>query len=222
MKNPRFKGPRYYLVLAASVLGVFGLFLLGASQMYFRISSLQGRLLIFAVFLGWLLVLIVGFGWMEVWERFKDPYKFLARYCAAIQTLFLMLILNSTITDGGRSIALYELALHSPSNSYWIYCYIFASSILYVIYLTPIGRNRRLAKISGILAPSNVILISAIMLHFNDRWDTFGWAILILVLFLSCVGTFPQMYWAFNPGKGRLNKPCQEDIRNPMHPSDSG
>lgn len=207
-KNPSFTGPRYYLTLGTSILGVFGLFLLGASQMYFRISSIQGRILVFSVFLGWLLLLIVGFGWMDVWERFRDRYQFLARYCAIVQTTFLVLILSSTITYARRSITLYEFALHYPSDSSWIHLFILASSILCVIYLTPLGRNRWIARLSCISAPANVVLIFAITAHFHDRWDTYGLAIWSLTVFLILAGVFPQLYWALNP---RNSKPTGPD-----------
>jgi len=198
-KSSTFHGPAYYLTLALSILGVFGLFLLGSSQMYLRISSLQGRILVSAVFPGWLLALIVGFGWMEVWERFKDPYQFLARYCAVIQTLFLMLTLNSIIAYGGRLVALYELVLFSPSDSIWIHLYITTSAILCLVYLTPIGRNRWVKRLSGIVPPLNIALLFANGIHFDNKWTPYGLGTMILSVMLSLLGLFPQLYWALNP-----------------------
>jgi hypothetical protein len=206
-KNPSFSGLRYYLTLGTSILAVFGLFLLGASQMYFRIFP-QGRVLLFTIYFAWLLLLIVGFGWMDVWERFRDPYQFLARYCAIIQTTFLVLILSSTITYAGRSITLYEFTLHHPSDSSWIHFFILTSLVLCVIYLTPIGRNRWITGLSGISALANIVLISAITVQFHDRWDTYGLAIWFLTLFLILGGVFPQLYWAQNP---RKSKPAGPD-----------
>jgi hypothetical protein len=207
-KNPSFTGLRYYLTLGTSILGVFGLFLLGASQMYLRISSIQGRILVFSVFLGWLLLLISSFGWMEVWERYRDPYLFLAEYCAAIQIIFLTLVLNSTVVDRGKFVALYELAVSFSSDSPLIYYCLLTSVVLIVVYLTPIGRNLMVRRLTAVIPPVNVVLIFAIGIHFDTKWTEYGLGTMVLSVFLGLSGVFPQLYWALNP---RNSKPTGPD-----------
>lgn len=197
---PTLSGWLHYLMLGASLLGIFGLFMLGASQMYFRISTPSGRATLSSVYLGVLLFFLVGFGWMEVWERFTDRYQFLARYCACIQAGLLMLVLASTVTISGESVPLYELLVRTP-DSLWPRLYVLASIVLIAIYLTRADRSWWVAKLSGVSAPANLVMIFGILSSFEDRWDALGRGTMPLVLLLSFTAAFPQLYLALYRGK---------------------
>ncbi len=198
---PDFSGWRYSVMLGLAILGVIGVFMLGAVRMYLRESSLQGKVTIITIYLVILMIPTVGLGWTEVWKKFKDPYKFLAKYCAVIQAALLIMILSTSTVVSERSVTLFKLMLNYPAKYLDVILYIFIAFMLFGIYLTNIGINNRIMKFSGILALSNLIMCSAIMLHYEE--DVMGVALIMSSFFLSMIGMIPQLYWAFDSRKKR-------------------
>ena len=197
--DPDFSGLRYSAMLGLAILGVIGVFMLGAVRMYLRESSLQGKVAIITVYLVILMIPVVGLGWTEVWEKFKDPYQFLAKYCACIQAALLIMILSTSTVVSERSVTLFKLVLSYPAKYLDVSLYIFIALMLFGIYLSNVGIDSRIMKFSGILALSNLIICSSIMLHYDE--DVMGLAFILSSFFLSMIGMFPQLYWAFDSRK---------------------
>ena len=183
-------------MLGLVILAVVGVFMLGAVRMYLRESSLQGKVAIITVYLVIFMIPTVGLGWTEIWKKYKDPYQFLAKYCAGIQAALLIMILSTSTVVSERSVTLLKLVLNYPAYYLDVILYIFIAFVLFGIYLTNVGIDNRIKKFSGILVLSNLIMCSFIMLHYEE--DVMGVAFIMSSFFLSMIGMIPQLYWAFN------------------------
>lgn len=193
-----FQGWKYSATLGLAVLGVIGVFMLGAIPMYLRLSD-QGKIGMLSVYLSIFLLPVIGFGWTEIWERYKDPYQFLAKYCLGVQAIILTIILSTTIVGTVGSSTLFELILEHRSDFTIVKIYILISFLLFCIYMTPLGNNLWFRRLSALLALANFLLCFQIMIEFEE--DIIGVGLILTSFFLSASGLFPQLYWVFSSRK---------------------
>lgn len=197
---PDFKGRKYSVTLGLAELGVIGVFMLGAIPMYLQ-ESHQGKIVILSVYLAIFLLPVMGFGWTEIWKRFKDPHRFLAKYCLGFQVVLLILVLFTPIAGPDGNILLLKLAMLHPFNYISFYFYLLISIILFGIYLLNAGRSNWVTKLSGALVIVNFIVYFSIDLYVENKMSPIGVGFFIMTTFLGLIGMIPQIFWAFNSWK---------------------
>jgi len=178
----RSRGRSYRFDLFGVVLWAIGIYILGIIHFALQTSE---WLIDISVFAGSPLFPLLGFGWMWVIEKFKDPFKFLARYISVLMIVSASLFLAVTTIVSGRRATLLELAVSSPLNYREVYLYMLIAVTLIVLYSTRGGRSRWGARSSGILAFINIILFFYILGWKLDDIDMLGNSLGVVSFFFA-------------------------------------
>lgn len=194
-RDRSFTKRKYLVALGVVTLWAFGAPLIAVTQMYIHAPRPEDQAATFLIYLLPAILVLGGYGWIALSKYFKDPFLFLGRYCAMIQIMLLPLVLSTTIVVSGRSLTLFELTLTNPSDSLWIYLYMFSSIVLIVVYLTPVGRTLWGARFSAALAVTNVLVCVPLSGQIENLWDTVIPHAFRIALILMLTGLIPQFYW---------------------------
>ncbi|MCW4020789.1 MAG: hypothetical protein NWF14_06150 [Candidatus Bathyarchaeota archaeon] len=193
-----FHGSAYYVTIGGIILWAVGIWTLGI----IHVSNFAFNPIVVSVHIGLLILPLVGFGWMWIVKKFKNPLLFFSRYLSAITFVSLLLLLATPTIVAGSDVSLAELVFAYPSDYVVVYVYISVAVVLIGLYSTE-GSSRWSARVSGILALTNIMLFPYIMGWKLNGMDTLGISYTVFSYCFLLSSAIPQFYWAIYLGKLR-------------------
>jgi len=175
-----YSGRLYWLTFGGVILWAIMINLFGMIYLSLKMSD---PFTVLACYIGLSTIPLVGFSWMWLIKKFKDPFSFFSRYlsCNIIMSLMLLLAIPAHISR--RHVPLLELIFKYPSKYFAILIHIIVAMTLIVLYSIRIGRSRWGARLSGILVLANFILYLYIFGWKLGKLDTLGWSIALISFF---------------------------------------
>ena len=191
-----FHGSLYYVTLGGIILWAVGIWILGI----IHVSNFAFNPIVVSAHIGLLIFPLVGFGWMLIMKKFKNPLLFLSRYLSALTLVSLLLLLATPTIVAGSNVSLAELVLSHPPNYVVVYVYILVAVVLIGLYSTK-GSSKWGARISGLLALTNIVLYPYIMGSKLNGMDAFGISHFVFSYCFLLSSGIPQFCWAIYLGK---------------------
>ncbi len=195
--SSRFNRSMYRTATWGVIVWAIGVYIMGI----IHISDKTFDPIVISGHMGFLLLFLVGFGWMWIIKKFKNPFQFFARYLSVITIVSLLLFLNIPSFISGKKVILIEIAINYPSNYFVVHLYLFIAIILVGLYLSKLGRSRLGAILSGVFALTNLILYCYIVGWKLGELDKLEQSLFLFSFIFHLTAIIPQSYWALYFGK---------------------